>query len=170
MKTILPRLLNYILYAVGILLAGSGLLLKWKIPHGQAGRDVSLWGLDKHDLKDFHLWGGIIIALLVGWHLWLHRKWIMNVACQKRSVWLLGGLLAPVILVGALALTPLGQAPHTGGECSSNNCGQCKDKKTGATRNPQSIHRLAMAKVNPQTAVDLGSAAMLLNARHPRIA
>lgn len=135
MKLILPRLLNYILYAVGILIAGTGLLLRWKIPHGQAGHHVSLWGLDKHDWKDLHLWGGLALVLLVAWHLWLHRKWIMTVACQKHFPKLLAGLLAPIILLGALAITPLGQLQEAnrdgrdGRDGLCDQCGQLQEKK-----------------------------------------
>lgn len=65
MGNMTARLLNYVLYALGILLAGSGFILEWKIPHGPAGESVSLWGMDKHDWKDFHLWGGILLTILV---------------------------------------------------------------------------------------------------------
>lgn len=129
MKKILPRILNYILYSVGILIAGSGFLIKWKIPHGPTGRNASLWGLDRYDWRDLHLWGGIIIVLLVIWHLWLHRRWVMNIACQKHSTMLLAGLLAPVILIGALAVSPLGNAPNADNECGGDDRGQSMDKK-----------------------------------------
>lgn len=155
MKTILPRLLNYILYAAGILIAGFGLLLRWKIPHGPAGRDASLWGLDKHNWQDLHLWGGCSIVLLVVWHLWLHRKWIMNVACQKRSVWLFVGLLAPVILVGALALTPLVHTPNTSGECNGNGYDQSMHKNSG--RNAEYSEHPPMGKGQGKSADGSGT-------------
>ena len=124
------RLLNYILYVLGILLAGTGIILKWKIPHGPAGRDISLWGLGKHDWKDIHLWGGILLTLLVLWHLWLHRKWIINVACKKHAGKIFIGLLAPIVLVGAIIITPLGQLPAGQGGCSGGGCGSCSEKSS----------------------------------------
>jgi len=130
MGNMIARLLNYILYALGILLAGTGTILKWKIPHGPSGRDISLWGLGKHDWKDLHLWGGIALTVLVLWHLWLHRKWIMSVACKKHSGKLLIGLLAPIALVGAIIVTPLGQLPAGQGGCSGGDCGSCSDKSS----------------------------------------
>ncbi|MCP5537831.1 MAG: DUF4405 domain-containing protein [Akkermansiaceae bacterium] len=123
MKKILPRILNYILYTSGILIAGSGFLIKWKIPHGPEGRTTSLWGLDRHEWRDVHLWGGILIVVLVVWHLWLHRRWIMNVACQKHSIRLLAGLLAPILLIGVLAVTPLANPPDSHGD--GERCSEC---------------------------------------------
>jgi len=119
------RLLNYILYALGILLAGTGTILKWKIPHGPSGREISLWGLGKHDWRDLHLWVGIALTVLVFWHLWLHRKWIMNVACKKHSGKMLIGLSAPILLVVVIIATPLGQLP-----ASQGGCGSCSDKSS----------------------------------------
>lgn len=142
MKT---RILNYILYALGIFIAGSGFILKWKIPHGPTGKNVNLWGFDKHDWKDFHLWSGILITILVIWHLWLHRKWLINVACKKDQRKLLVGLLSPIILIGAIVVTPLSQAPSGQGGCgncdnqsscsssashSSNHCGNATRKNS----------------------------------------
>lgn len=127
------RLLNYILYALGILLAGTGIILKWKLPHGPAGRDLSLWGIGKHDWKDLHLWGGIILTILVLWHLWLHRKWLMNVACKKHSGKMLAGLFAPIALIGAIMATPLGKLPADQRGCSGGNGGSCADKSSSCS-------------------------------------
>lgn len=131
----IARLLNYVLYTLGILLAGTGILLKWKIPHGPAGRDVSLWGLGKHDWKDLHLWGGVMLTLLVLWHLWIHRKWIVNVACKKHTSKILVGLLAPIALVGAIAITPLGELPAGQGGCGGGDCSNCSDQSSCSKQN-----------------------------------
>lgn len=141
MNIMVARLLNYILYTLGILLAGTGMILQWKIPHGPTGRSISLWGLDKHDWKDLHLWGGIALTVLVLWHLWLHRKWIKTVACKKHASKMLIGLLAPIALVGIIIATPLGELTEGQANCSGSDCGSCSDQSSCSSKSGNSSNK-----------------------------
>ncbi|MBK1789802.1 DUF4405 domain-containing protein [Persicirhabdus sediminis] len=126
----LARVLNYILYVLGLLIAVSGLILEWKFPHGAAGKSVGLWGLGKGMWKDIHLWGGIVLCFLVVWHLWLHRKWLVNYACKKSSAKMWLGLLVPVAILTAASLSPLAEIPAGSGGCSGGSCATCPDRST----------------------------------------
>ncbi|NWK56487.1 DUF4405 domain-containing protein [Verrucomicrobiaceae bacterium N1E253] len=122
------RIINYVLYALGIFIAGTGFILEWKMPHGSAGREASLWAMAKGTWKDIHLWTGIAFTALTLWHLYDHRKWLMNVACKKSSGKMLAGLLIPLAVVVAIAASPIGKLPSGHGGCQSGGCGSCSSK------------------------------------------
>ncbi|MBN2131332.1 MAG: DUF4405 domain-containing protein [Sedimentisphaerales bacterium] len=84
--------LNFIVDAVGfvdlLLLAATGVILRWVLPpgsggHGQAFRGGrggahirTLWGLGRHDWGDVHFVLSLLFVFLILVHLILHWTWI----------------------------------------------------------------------------------------------
>lgn len=56
----------------------TGLLMEWVLPPG-SGRGpggMHLWGLNRHDFGEIHLWLGIALLVLLILHLALHWTWV----------------------------------------------------------------------------------------------
>lgn len=104
----LNLVLNLALFLAGLFLAGTGVLLAWRLPHGRgAGMRFSFLGLDRHEWGELHLWLGVAMAAGVLLHLGLHWRWIWRVAAhQHRTVVLSLGLLTVAVL-GFFACYPV---------------------------------------------------------------
>jgi hypothetical protein len=106
-KLWLEKSANYLLYLFTCLLAGTGFILAYRLPHGREAREWTVLGMGRHDWGDWHLWLGFGFIALILLHLYFVRNWLMRVAVKRRG-WLLllslgvgfalalGGLLAPV--------------------------------------------------------------------------
>ncbi len=131
MKLWIRRVLNLLLWLNVCFLAGSGLALFTRMPHGPQGRGLSLWGLSKHDWGEVHAWAGIVFAVLVVAHLVMAWPWLKN-AAAKRHLWpVVGGLVAGIALAAALIFGPItqgeggvGEGPGTGQGTGWQNGGQ----------------------------------------------
>jgi hypothetical protein len=68
-----------LLAAVSFLsLAGTGVLLKWVLPHGRGSGRHEWLGLSRHDWGDVHFWISIALTALVAVHLLSHLGWIVS--------------------------------------------------------------------------------------------
>jgi len=106
-KLWLEKSANYLLYLITCLLAGTGFILAYRLPHGREAREWTVLGMGRHDWGDWHLWLGFAFIALILLHLYFVRNWLMRVAVKRRG-WLLllslgvgftlalGGLFAPV--------------------------------------------------------------------------
>lgn len=76
---------NYILdwtaYGLFSLLAGTGVLLHFRLPHGSGA--ATLLGLDRHQWGDLHFWIAAAFLAVVAAHLLLHAKWIAALTTAK---------------------------------------------------------------------------------------
>ena len=118
-RTFLPRLLNALLWLVFCSMAGTGLLLAFRLPAGsRGGRGLSALGLSRHEWGDFHTWLSYAFLALTFTHLALHWRWFWHIAARKRRWPLVLGLGAGIALLLALALQPVSsqrtsnEAPH----------------------------------------------------------
>ena len=100
------RFLDLLLYLTLCFLAGTGLLLEWRLPPGrQGGHGLTVLGLDRHEWGEIHLWTAYLFLALIALHLWLARKWLLKIATRKKPALLLIGLtVGAVILLGLLFL------------------------------------------------------------------
>jgi hypothetical protein len=107
-KGLVGRALNLALWLVFCGLAGTGLLLAWRLPPGsQGGRGLSVLGMDRHDWGLWHHWIGYAFMALILWHVLLHWRWLWQFACRRRSLALGVGLGAGLILGLGLLLLPV---------------------------------------------------------------
>lgn len=107
-----------------VLLASSGLMLRFQLPPGSGGlhgigsgpgagdRSVTIvWGLSRHEWGNIHYWIALLLMGVLAVHLILHWKWIVSILGKKAhpdvsgARFMLG--IAGLILVSLLAAAPL---------------------------------------------------------------
>ena len=65
-----------------LLQAASGLILWVVLPRGGsgggfgAGQGDATFGWDRHTWLDIHDWAGVALLVIIGVHVWVHRKWL----------------------------------------------------------------------------------------------
>jgi hypothetical protein len=102
------KVIDLALYLVACTLAGTGLLLAYRLPHGEGhvGRILFL-SYNRHEWGDIHTWLAYVAIFLAVVHLLLNWQWLVKVAASKQ-VWRLAvGVLAGLFIVGAFVLLPL---------------------------------------------------------------
>ena len=117
-KKNLLRISNILLYLLFCALAGTGLLLEYKTPLDE-GESTQLFGVPGEDWGEIHLWLGIVVVALVGFHLALNWR--------KMSKIVLGGRLwtsVTTIAVGVVMIVGLLLAPIQGGGKVTNGEGK----------------------------------------------
>lgn len=95
----LNAVVDALAFAGFVLLATSGVLLRWSLPPG-SGHRTTIWGLDRHDWGAVHFWIAVALLAVLVVHLLLHWKWIAAVASR-------GGVLEPSGLRVALGVVGL---------------------------------------------------------------
>ena len=107
----LARLLNLILYLGFCVLAGTGFLLAFRLPHGsEAARGTTFLGYPVHTWAEAHLWVSYGVLVLLLFHLVLHWKWLVNVAGSRQAWRLAVGLLLGVAIIAFFLIYPLAPA------------------------------------------------------------
>lgn len=114
------RINNILLYLGFSFLAGSGLLLVFRLP---CGKTANLLGLSRHEWGDLHFYIALGVLALMLVHLVLNRAWLTKIAA-KGGGWKLGaGLGLGIAIVGAFFTIPL-QADNT-----IEMCATCADRE-----------------------------------------
>jgi hypothetical protein len=117
-KKNLLRISNILLYLLFCALAGTGLLLEYKTPLDE-GESTQLFGVPGEDWGELHLWFGIAVVALVGFHIALNWR--------KTSKIVLGSRLwtsVTTIAVGVIMIVGLLFAPIQGGGKVTNGEGK----------------------------------------------
>lgn len=133
-RTDLNAIIDAIAYAGLVLLATTGLMLRWQMPPGSGGlhgmgsgagagsRPVTVvWGLSRHEWGGVHYWIALAVMGVLAVHLVLHWKWIVCVLRGKphsdvsggRFVLGVAGLVLVTLLAAAPLLTPAQTAPRS---------------------------------------------------------
>ena len=108
MKNNALRVVNLLLYLSGCFMAGTGILLAWRLPPGsRGGHGLSALGMTRHEWGDWHLYAGILVVALSIVHLVLNRAWLEKIAASRKRWRLAGGLLAGLAVIVGLALLPV---------------------------------------------------------------
>jgi hypothetical protein len=116
-RKLLPRLLNALLWLVFCAMAGTGLLLAFRLPPGsRGGRGLSALGLSRHEWGDWHTWLSYAFLAMILLHLALHWRWFWQVAARKKRWPLLLGFGAGLALLIALALQPVSASGNSQAE------------------------------------------------------
>lgn len=94
-RSISKKVVDLTLYWVFCALAGTGLLLAYRLPHGAGA--VTFLGHGLHDWGVVHTWLAYAALCLLVIHLVLNREWLVKIAASKRAwrlvVPVFGGIL-----------------------------------------------------------------------------
>lgn len=107
-KNPLLRTLNLLLYLSLCAMAGTGLLLQWRLPPGsQGGKGLSSLGLDRHAWGDIHFWIGFAFIIGCLLHLAIHWRWLTQIAAKARKSMLATGLLTGATIIAFFLFIPV---------------------------------------------------------------
>ena len=57
----------------------TGILIHQVLPPGiRGGHGLTLWGLNRHEYGDIHLFLGVVMLVFSVIHIWLHWQWFSN--------------------------------------------------------------------------------------------
>ncbi len=102
------RVLNLGLWFNFCALAGTGLLLAFRLPPGsRGGQGLSAFGMNRHDWGDIHTWLSYSFITLVLLHLAVHWRWLWQFASRKRAWPMFAGVGVGLILLVALVCQPV---------------------------------------------------------------
>ena len=105
----LNAVVDALAFAGFVLLAASGVLMRWSLPPG-SGHRTTIWGLDRHDWGAVHFWIAVALLAALVVHLLLHWKWIAAVA-SRGGVHEPSGLRVALGVVGLAGLIGFAVAP-----------------------------------------------------------
>ena len=109
-KNVWKRWIDFTLYLVSCALAGTGLLLAYRLPHGHGeGRMVTFLGYGRHDWGSVHTWLAWVGIVLVVFHLVLNREWLVRIAASGRLARLATGIFAGLLIGSAFLVLPVEQ-------------------------------------------------------------
>jgi hypothetical protein len=125
MKRLLDNLLiDLIAAALMIGMLATGYILRFPLPPG-SNRDLTLWGLTRHQWGDVHFWISLGLMAVILLHLCLHWQWIAISVKRRLSrrkaapgSALASGLMTFLVLVAVLFL--FGWAAQSGSKRSQN--------------------------------------------------
>lgn len=108
-KVSLNYLVDVFAFVEFVFLATTGVLLFYTLPPG-SGRFTTVWGLDRHDWGEVHLWVAVALFSTLALHLVLHWQWLVNLTRgrerEKVGLRLALGLVG-MVMVLAMAAAPL---------------------------------------------------------------
>jgi hypothetical protein len=109
-RSAVPRVLNAFLWLVFCGMAGTGLLLAFRLPPGsRGGRGLTAMSWDRHDWGDVHTWLSYAFLTLIAAHLALHWRWLWQVAAKRHAWPLVAGLGLGLVLMMWLIFQPVEQ-------------------------------------------------------------
>lgn len=110
-KAKLNFVIDAFMFLVLMAMAGLGFLMNYILIPGKErwvkyGRNVNLtlWGWDRHDWGDIHLYLGFVLLGLLGLHLFLHWGQVVGlfqrfVPAKRRTLVILGFVLVALLLI-----------------------------------------------------------------------
>ncbi|MBN8710167.1 MAG: hypothetical protein BGO12_08125 [Verrucomicrobia bacterium 61-8] len=103
-----PRILNLLLWLSFCTMAGTGLLLAFRMPLGsRGGRGLEALGLGRHEWRDFHTWMSYAFMATIVLHLALHWRWLWQIAARKRAWPIIAGFGLGLLLLLFLTFQPV---------------------------------------------------------------
>ncbi len=108
-KNTLKYLINVTLFIDMCSVTVIGLLLGFVIPKGKTVINY-FFGLHRHKWVDLHLYLSLFLLVLLFFHIWLNRSWIVNSTKRyfgenwKKALWIFSAGWIVVLLVGWMAV------------------------------------------------------------------
>ena len=107
----LKFLIDSIAFVAFVLLASTGLLMRYVLPPG-SGRFRALWGMDRHEWGQVHFWIAVAMLAAIALHLVLNWKWVVCMVRGQRPEG--SGLRVALAFAGLAGLVVLAAAPFFG--------------------------------------------------------
>lgn len=110
-RLFLKGAVDLLLFFLFCLLAGTGLLLQYRlVPGYQGGKGLTLLGWSRHDWGTFHFWTAISLIPVLATHLYFNAPFIRQVIGRRsKRLLIVYGLIAAMLFLFFLG-TPLGRA------------------------------------------------------------
>lgn len=109
-KLNLNRVTDLLLWLCACVMAGTGLLIAFRLPPGsRGGRGLTALGWSRHDWGDVHRWFSYGFLALTVAHIILHWKWLWTTACRKIKWPVVAGLLGGLAIIAILWFLPVRQ-------------------------------------------------------------
>ena len=113
------KIIDLALYLLFCALAGTGLLLAYRLPHGSGAGQIVFLGYRRHDWGEIHTWLAYATIIMVTAHFLLNWQWLVKVAASKH-LWRLGaGILTGMVIVGIFLLVPTEKSTQNRGRNAS---------------------------------------------------
>ena len=110
------KVIDLVLYVLFCAIVGTGMLLSYRLPHGDGASRILFLGLGRHEWGEIHTWIGFLSVILLVVHLFLNWQWLVKVAASKHVWRLAAGILTGLLIVGAFLLLPVEQPAQNGKE------------------------------------------------------
>ena len=108
MKMLIRRVLNLLLYLSFCTMAGTGLLMAFRlIPGSRGGQGLEVLGWNRHDWGDLHTWVSYVFIALVVLHLVINWAWLAKVAAKGHLWRVVIGIIVGLSIIAAFLLLPV---------------------------------------------------------------
>jgi hypothetical protein len=103
------KIIDLTFYLVFCALAGTGVLLAYRLPPGRGAGHTLFLGHGRHSWGEVHTWLAYVAIIVGTIHLLLNWQWLVKVAASKRP-WRLGvGIVAGLLIVSLFLFVPTQQ-------------------------------------------------------------
>lgn len=96
-------------FAGFVLLATTGVLMRYILPPGNQGRFKEIWGLNRHTWGNIHFWIAVGFFCVLAFHLVLHWPWIRSTIAGRSQAG--HGFRVALGMVGLFGLLAIAIAP-----------------------------------------------------------
>jgi len=105
-KNPLMKVTNLLLYISGCFIAGTGLMLFLRMPHGRAGHGLTILGLSRHEWGDWHFYVSLAFIALSILHLFLNWAWMRKIAAASKNWRLWLGVGTGIAIIALFLIFP----------------------------------------------------------------
>ncbi len=109
-----------------VFLMATGLFLRFILPPG-SGKNLSVWGITRHEWGDVHFYIAVFIVAILSIHLALHWRWVICAIQNKpregsgvRVAWGVAGLFVLLLISAAPFLSPIEKTSPSNGVDHNN--------------------------------------------------
>jgi membrane protease YdiL (CAAX protease family) len=103
------KIIDLTLYLLFCALAGTGLLLAYRLPHGGGAGHALFLGHGRHIWGEVHTWLAYAAIIIGAVHLLLNWQWLVKVAASKRPWRLAIGIVAGLLIASVFIFVPTQQ-------------------------------------------------------------
>ena len=110
------KVIDLVLYLLFCGLAGTGMLLSYRLPHGGGAGGTLFLSFGRHEWGEIHTWLAYLAVALLVVHLLSNWQWLVKVAASKHLWRLAAGVFTGLFIVGAFLLLPVEKSAQHGQE------------------------------------------------------
>ena len=104
----LRKYTDILLFFVMCFLAGTGLLIHYRLlPGSRGGHGLTFLGLSRHEWGDYHLWAAYLFTALIVFHVFVNFAFVKNIIASKKTWLLILLALAGSLILALFLLVPI---------------------------------------------------------------